>query len=319
MRIQASYVANLIEYASCIGVSAEVLLNQLNDKEKDLCNPSETVTREEYLSVLDALIRISQDTDFGIHYGGYLNLKALGFVVEISKNASRLEQAVFILQKYLTETFPLVELVTEKKKKKYFISLVSSVKDINLKRQILNFVFCFVHRELQILLPLNGTYEAEMPSGQINLMRELLNVEVVDGVKHQFVFDEAILNIEINKGRVKDFENLLPQFMILLESGFEDSKIFSSNVRRVILNMCRPELPTFDRVAALFPMSNRTFQRKLMVEGRSFRKICDDIKYELSEYLSSGDIMQTKEIAAILGYSDASAYLHFLKKRKTHK
>jgi AraC-like DNA-binding protein len=78
-----------------------------------------------------------------------------------------------------------------------------------------------------------------------------------------------------------------------------------------------PELPIFEQVAVHFPSSNRSIQRKLTDEGLSFRKITDDIKNELSGYLSKGNKMKIQDIAYILGYSDLSAYLHAVKKWRT--
>jgi AraC-like DNA-binding protein len=63
-----------------------------------------------------------------------------------------------------------------------------------------------------------------------------------------------------------------------------------------------------------FPLSSRTFQRKLSEESLSFRRITDDIKKELSIYLAKGNKMKTQDTASILGYSEASSYLHAAKK-----
>lgn len=89
---------------------------------------------------------------------------------------------------------------------------------------------------------------------------------------------------------------------------------FSDQVRKMILNMCRPELPSFGQVSKQFPFSERSIQRKLIQEGWSYRSIADDIKKERSMYLSSGDKMKTKEIAYVLAYSEPSAYLHAVKR-----
>jgi len=70
-------------------------------------------------------------------------------------------------------------------------------------------------------------------------------------------------------------------------------------------------------VTVHFPLSNRTIQRKFTDEGLSFCKITDDIKSELSSYLSKGNKMKIQDIAFILGYSEPSAYLHAVKKWKT--
>ncbi len=77
--------------------------------------------------------------------------------------------------------------------------------------------------------------------------------------------------------------------------------------------MCNPEIPNLNQVQKQFACSERTFQRRLTAEGTSFRKIVNEIKEELSDYLSNERHLKTKDIAYILGYSESSAYLHALK------
>ncbi len=90
-------------------------------------------------------------------------------------------------------------------------------------------------------------------------------------------------------------------------------KFIKTNLK-IIFNICRPESPNLQQVCAQFAMSERTFQRKLTKEGRSFRSITNEIKKELAIYLHEGNKMKTQDIAYILGYSEPSAYLHAYKR-----
>ena len=69
-------------------------------------------------------------------------------------------------------------------------------------------------------------------------------------------------------------------------------------------------------VVRQFYISKRTFQRKLLSEGTSYRKIVNEIKKDLSIFLQKGKPIKTKELAYLLGYSESSAYLHALNKWK---
>lgn len=317
MKIQALYVANLFEYASYKGVTEEMLRNYLIEKNIDVCNQNNTVTENEYLSVFEALQKATSDENFGIHYGCYLNIKALGFIVQLSINASSIEQAVFILQNYLQNTFPLVSLEAEINKGKYILSLSSEIKNLKLKNKVLDFVFCFIYRELKLMLSNDLIPDIEVPNSNTSEFSNFLKTEIKKGRVYIFVFEATVLNAEINKKKVKEIEILLPKYLQMLDKQKSGYKAFSIQVRKMILNMCCPELPTFEQLATHFPLSYRTIQRKLTEEGLSFRKITDDIKYELSKYLSKGHKMKTKDIASLLGYSEASAYLHAVKKWET--
>ena len=54
----------------------------------------------------------------------------------------------------------------------------------------------------------------------------------------------------------------------------------------MILNMCAPEPPAFGQVAKQFAISERTFQRRLMEEGFSFRDLLVDIDDVISFFSS---------------------------------
>ena len=167
------------------------------------------------------------------------------------------------------------------------------------------------------MLPKNIIPETEVPNSNISEFSNFLNVPVRVGGGYIFTFESTVLTTEINRKKVKEIEMLLPKYLQILdkkESGFKE---FSIQVRNVILNMCNPELPTFEQVASQFALSHRTIQRKLTEEGLSFRKITDNIKSELSGYLSKGHKMKTQDIAYLLGYSEASAYLHAAGRWKT--
>jgi AraC-like DNA-binding protein len=103
----------------------------------------------------------------------------------------------------------------------------------------------------------------------------------------------------------------------MLDKERYNNRPFSNMVRKMVLQMCKPEPPSFEEVVVHFPVSDRTFQRKLKDEGLSFRKITNEVKSELSTYLSMGNKMKTQEIAHILGYSEPSAYLHAVKRWDT--
>ena len=52
----------------------------------------------------------------------------------------------------------------------------------------------------------------------------------------------------------------------------------------------------------------------LTSEGLSFGKITNEIKKELADYITKEGSIKTQDIAFILGYTNASAYLHARKK-----
>jgi AraC-like DNA-binding protein len=316
MKLPASHIGNLFSYASFKGIKEAELRKHLTQPSLDVCSLENTVSDIEFLSIFEHIIKADGSDYAGLNYGCYLNIKALRLISQITLSASTIAQAVFILQQYFDSAFPLIELKAIENKKQYVMQLECSVKDKILSQHLLDAVYCFVYRELRLMVSDDLLLQLFMPTKDASACSLFLNAEVKKGKSHSLVFDRNVLEVEINAKRAKQIELLLPQFLKMLDKNKTGYKLLSVQVRNMILNMCCPELPSFEQVLAQFPISSRTFQRKLRGENISFRKITDDIKKELSTYLVKGNKMKTQDIAYLLGYSESSAYLHAVKKWK---
>jgi len=314
--ISAPHIANLFSYASYYGSSEQLLRLLLNDKKLDVCDPDNTVTEIEFLKVFRGLLASTNDNYFGLHYGCFLNIKALGFIAQLSLNATSIEQAIFILQTYFKNSFPLVAVEVINEKNNYVLKLTTTITETKLKKHVLDTVFCFLYRELKLMVTDDLLPQLILPYSNNSEYSKSLNTKVTRGNHYCFVFNNIVLETEINKKNAKRIEILLPKFLQMLDNDNGSYKPFSTQVRNMMLNMCCPELPTFEQIAVQLPLSARSIQRKLTFEGLSFRKISDDIKRELSSYLTKGSKMKTQDIAYLLGYSETSAYLHAAKKWK---
>ncbi len=313
MKIFAPYLLNLLEYAEYQELDSSALKDVLTNQEIDLCNPEEMINAEEYIAIFDKVIEATINDYCGLCFGCYLNLGALGLVLEISLNTSSIEQGVFILQNFLNNKFPLVSATVVQDSENYILQLDSSVEDSKLKRNLLDMVLSIIYRELKLMLPNNFTPQIRLPFIENKPYSDLLKAEVVYNSNYQIILPLDVVKIEINKNKVKEIELLLPKFIAMLNESKEDDKIFSYQIRNMTLNMCSPEIPNFDQVQKQFPYSKRTMQRKLTMEGKSFRSIVNSIKKELSNYLINEKHLKTKDVAFILGYSESSAYLHAVK------
>lgn len=301
MKILSDHLLNLIEYSECKGI-----MGYKNDIKKN-----EYINVNHYLDYYKLLFLNSDNQYFGLYFGFFLNLKALGSVYEISLSTSNIGQVISLWSDYSDMNFPLVKFHSYTDKDKFILELDSDLKDISIKNQILDTIFTFVYRELDVMIGDNNTVIC-LPYENCNEYKMMLDCEIKYKNKHTFSFDKEILDREINTDKRKVIENLLPTFLILLDNKENDS--FSSLVKQMTLNMCNPELPTLKQVSVQFLMTERTIQRRLKTEQTSFRNITNEIKSELSNYLKKGKKIKTKDIAFMLGYSSSSSFLHANKK-----
>ncbi|WP_373496627.1 AraC family transcriptional regulator ligand-binding domain-containing protein [Aquiflexum sp.] len=268
------------------------------------------IHNQTFLQLFTGLSQFLSDPYFGLHYGAYLNVKALGFVTHVAQHAGTINQAVRILKEYLAHSFSIVKIIEVKQLDKYEISLDVDPIGTEEGKHLLDAIFAFVFRELKLITPEQYFPELVLPYNDLEHYELILNTTCRTGIRLGFVFDPEILNQPIHSGMTTGIEYLLPKLLLMLDEQKAVRPTFGQQFRTICLKLSCPEPPNFEQAAAYFPMSQRTIQRKLNAEGLSYRKISDSIRRELSVYLSANPRMKTQDIAYLLGYGDASAYLH---------
>jgi len=299
MKLLSDHLLNLTEYALCKGYN-----NTFENIKKGTY--IETVT---YLDFYNDLFTKLKDDYFGLHFGFFLNLKALGSVYDISLATTNIGQTIKLWSDYSDDNFPIVKFNSYVKKNRFYLELSSEIEDLSIRSHILDTIFTFVFRELKLMIK-NEDITIHLPYKKPDIYSKWYDCKIDFSKKHCFSFKESILDIEINTKNKETIEILLPQFLTMLESKGYRNKKFSILVRKMVLNMCNPELPNLEQVANQFLVTERTLQRKLKIEKMSYRIITNNIKKELAFYLKKGKKIKTKDIAFILGYSCSSSFLH---------
>ena len=312
MNIAAPLLKHLIDFAFYRGMNRQDLKNLLPEPEIDLCEVGSFISSEDYLNVLNKVIKTQNDPNLGLAFGFYLNLNALGLIHTISLSTTSIQQAIKMLNDFLNINFPLIQIKQFQVKEKLHFELRSNIENPEISIHLLDSTFCFIFRELSMMMRTENIALA-LPYEDRSEYLLLLKKGIQKGDFHTFSVDLKTVNGTINQKNFKDLEILLPQFLMMVNSSEKTYQNFALKTRNMILNMCSPELPTLEQVCKQFAMSSRSFQRKLTREGHSFRSITNDIKKELAAYLREGNKMKTQDIALILGYSESSAYLHAAK------
>jgi len=314
MQIYGAFLNSLLDYAAFRNMDVKALKNLINDTDFKKPHPDKMVAAKDYLKVLQRIIDFKEDDNTGLNIGSYFNLSSLGLVLEISLSTSSIKQGIFILKNFLESKFPIVSLGLKEQSGSNILCFESIVDDKRLSRHLLDMVLCIVNRELKLMLPKGINPQVCIPFKEKEQVDLFFDGEPTYAESHKIVLPQDLDKLEINVNRIKEIEILLPKFISMLNQNDKNSDEFSKNVRGMALNMCNPEIPNLKQVQKQFPCSERTFQRKLTLEGTSFRNIVNDIKKELAEYLSNERHLRTKDIAYILVYSGPSAYLHALKR-----
>jgi len=80
------------------------------------------------------------------------------------------------------------------------------------------------------------------------------------------------------------------------------------HMRRVLRTLLQTGEATEERLAHLFAMHRRTVNRRLQAQGTTFRKLVDEVRYEVARHLLESSELPVIDIAGMLNYADASAF-----------
>lgn len=299
MKLLSDHLLNLAEYAVCLGY---------NQPFKSI-KKGTYIETSTYLDYFQELLNKQQDEYFGLRYGFFLNLTALGSVYNISLSTTSIEQTIKLWASYSDTNMPIINFSSFLKDNRFYLVLNSEIEDVNIRNQVLDSFFAFVFRELKLIVG-KDVLNIHLPYKDLEFYQKWYKCKIEYSDNHCFSFHDEILKADINLRNKKAIELVLPKFLTMLESKVYKNKPFSFLVRKMILNMCKPELPSLKQVASQFIMTERTLQRKLKKEKMSFRKISNATKRELFFYLKGGKPIKTQDIAYILGYSCSSAFIH---------
>ena len=68
-------------------------------------------------------------------------------------------------------------------------------------------------------------------------------------------------------------------------------------------------MSTAAHIAKLLGMHEKTLNRRLLEAGLTFRTVRDDARYAMAQQLLTNTSMSIAEVAASLGYAEASAFV----------
>jgi len=83
---------------------------------------------------------------------------------------------------------------------------------------------------------------------------------------------------------------------------------FSDDVRRLLRTRLTSHRCSADDTAELLAMHRRTLSRHLKGDGMGYRAITNEIRFEIARQLLQDTQVSLAQIAAALGYSEASAF-----------
>lgn len=120
------------------------------------------------------------------------------------------------------------------------------------------------------------------------------------------VFDAAYLGLRNlrDEAGMKEFLRSAPANFLV---KYKNSSGLSARIRRRLRGFAPAQWPSLPELAQQLNLSEATLRRRLDDEGSSYRTILDDLRRDMAIGLLAGS-SSLAEIAALLGFSEASAF-----------
>lgn len=314
------FVLSMLAYAVQRDLSIDQLCKLSNLDLKKLKNGTHAAITEKQMNELWMnASRLAKDPLFGLHFGESLQLPALGIVGEIIKSSKTIGEA-------LTQAASLISLFTDlfrleiARKRNSFTIFIKTTKDQAGDPpfsfwQMRDLLMVFLIHELDGLLlekikPLTArlSYDAIHQSEYERVLRCKATKSKECSLEFPLTYwNEPVLtaNYELQK-------QLLQKVKSDREKTHHTS--LSERLQSYLLSHAYLGILSLEEVSANFGMSARNLQRKLREENTTFQQVADGVRKSLAQhYLSSGDY-QLKEISAILGYNELSAFSRAFKR-----
>lgn len=110
---------------------------------------------------------------------------------------------------------------------------------------------------------------------------------------------------------------LFEQFDQMTQAVFEklnDHKKVSVEVKRLIIEILKGDVPTLDLIAQHMTLSKRNLQAKLKKERNSFQHLLNEARKELAQQYLKAKQVNKSEIAYLLGFSEVAVFSRNFKK-----
>lgn len=326
MTFSGRFLLNIIHFAVRQGASLSELLALAAHTEEELWTEDFRVDAAIYNRVLESAIANTNDPLFGLHIGESLNLSAAGLISQITQTSPTVRKALEYCCEFANLGCRALPLQLEDQGEVFRLSFIpdrlwlEQSKDV--VKHTIDGTLAFTVREYHTL-----SRQAHHPKEiHLSLADPAQRAAYEKAFRCPVVFNQAETSLflpasQVNQPVVTSDYNLLRVLVAHAQEklqSLEKEAGFSAQVKRTVLHLVMPGFPSIEQVAANLNLSVRSLQRKLKDENRTFKEIVESIRQEMAiNYLQKPEL-SVGEVAYLLNYSDASAFVRSFKRWTGH-
>jgi AraC-like DNA-binding protein len=297
--------ANLAMLCSKLGISS----TDLNDSEKRL-------DFEKAYQVWEESVLATGDKLLGLHLGESTTPSIMGLIGHLMQSSPNLKVAFERLCEYGKLATDMFTYSWEKQAEHVVLKFQPAVVWMSVSKDsarqaveqaMAGTLNVFSLLTGQKIYPVQVQFEFSKPKNLSEYDRIFQSAIQFSADSNQLI----ILNADMNRPVIGYDVSLFALFDALIQervNTLTDKKSFQDLVKNLLLTEFKVQIPSVEIIASRLNMTPRTFQRKLLEEGTTYRKLSGSVRKELALQLIKKSNHKMEEIAQMLGYSDASSF-----------
>jgi AraC-like DNA-binding protein len=293
-----------------MGVDPATLISGVGIDPDLLCNPENSLSFVELGRLLEACVDATRCEHFGLLVGQRSGTASLGLVGRLMQTAPTLRDAI-------------LDLCTNQRR-----YVRGAVTYLMVQNDIAFWGYAVHHPGMPAIEHLS---DGAIAVG-VNMMRELVGAvpdEILnsrrapgdsgpyrrffgvtpqfDAEQHAMVFPTRLLSRPV-RGADPELRRILEE-KVAAYWAVEQPSMTHTVTRMLRARVIFPDT-SLEAVASELSMQPRTLNRRLQAEGKSFRELTNEARFEVARQLLAGTRMEITDIALALGYADPSGFTH---------
>ena len=279
-----------------------------------LLNPQSRLTFQQELAFYRNALELTGDPTIGLKLGEPFIPQRYGLFGYALLSASTLRRAMSHAVNFgqLTFSFFTFELQESDKRASFLMKdpppVEKALHDVYLDRDMSAAVVGF-SSIMGKSVPLQQVHLAHDGHGRQQTYRDYFDCDVLfNTYPSKLAFNPDLLDTPLPQ-RDPDTSQYFRQQCRILIAKLKHQGHFADDVRMLLL--ARPgQFPNIEQVAEQLHVSIRTLRRRLNEEGRSYRELLEEVRFQLAkEYLLDTNL-RLAEISDLLGYTEPGNFSH---------
>jgi AraC-like DNA-binding protein len=314
--IPIHYIAQISDYLQECGIDREAWLAHFGLTPSSLLEAGLLIDFKHYEQIILSAVNKCQRADIGLSIGKKLSINNHGILGFALLNCTTLRQAIELCQRYVGIRTPLLELTLVDEAEQYVIEINELVNIHSIRQVFIESLLVTLEQSLRFVVGHGRIFKKlefnfSKPKYWLDYRGVFSCESEFCAEKCRLFIDATLLDTPLSGRDPQSFA----QAEALCRAELEHVKLnrqLAGQVHTMLL-MSEPKNRRLSVIAKKLHLTPRTLHRHLLLEGRQFKELLEQVRCEQAKTLLS-EGQPVKAVAYILGYSDSANFRRAFKR-----